>query len=58
MKLSEITDETIDEPNSQLVIELPNGQRMATSGHYFDQSESGNLILVVRAGKKQKKCKY
>ena len=58
MKLSEITDATIDEPNSQLVVELPNGQRMATSGYYFDQSESGSWILVVRAGKKQKKCKY
>ena len=52
MKASEITDATIELPNAQIVVELPNGQRVATSNYYHDDSARGEPIIVVKTGRK------
>ena len=58
MKAGSITDATIDEPRSEVVVQLPNGQRMSVLNYYHDRNESGNYILVLAAGKKVKSQKY
>jgi hypothetical protein len=58
MKISELTDVSIEEPNVQLLVDMPNGTRVAVLDYYYDIAESGRSIIVLRTGKETKKCKY
>ena len=42
----------LDNPN--IVIELPSGQRLATSNYYHGLSESNKTIIVIKTGRKVK----
>ena len=52
MKLGELTDTSIQESESHIVIEMPNGTRMSTIDYYHDQNKRGEDIIVIRAGRK------
>jgi hypothetical protein len=52
MKAEQLTDTTIQEPKSEIVIELPNGQRVATQGYFHDRDKRGGEIIVLKAGRK------
>lgn len=52
MKLGELTDVSLELPKAQIVIELPNGQRMATGEYYHDSNKRNEPIIVIKAGKK------
>lgn len=54
MKGGELVDVGIQEQNSQVVIELQNGQRIATNRYYHDISKRGEPIIVIQAGRKLK----
>ena len=52
MKAEQLTDVTIQEPKSEIVIELSNGQRVATHGYFHDRDKRGGEIIVLKAGRK------
>lgn len=52
MKAGELTDTTIAQPKSQIVIELPNGQRIATNDYWHGRNGKGEPIIVIKAGRK------
>ena len=52
MKAEQLTDTTIQEPKSEIVVELPNGQRVATQGYFHDCNQHGEEIIVLKAGRK------
>ena len=52
MKAEQLTDVTIQEPKSEIVIELPNGQRVATQRYFQDRDKRGGKIIVLKAGRK------
>ncbi len=52
MKVGELIDVAIDEPKSQLIVELHNGQRIATNSYYHSEDKSGNPVIVIKAGRK------
>lgn len=53
MKASELTDITIEEPTSPVVIETPDGKQMTTTGYYCGTDKRGDPVLVICAGKKK-----
>ena len=55
VEASELTDVSLDLPNSHIVIEMPNGQRMATNSYRLDTSARGEPIVVLMAGRKLNK---
>jgi hypothetical protein len=52
MKAGELTDETIQNPNARIVVEMPNGQRVATIDYYHTIDPKGNGMIVITAGRK------
>lgn len=52
MKAKELTDVTLDIPNANIVIELPNGQRTSCTGFWVQEDKNSRPILVVKSGKK------
>lgn len=52
MKAGEIIDAAIQENKSDIVIELPNGQRIATTGYYHSDNKRGEPVIVITAGRK------
>jgi len=57
MKIGELTDISICESDSQLVIELPNGQRISTNGYSFGESGNGDGVVILKAGRKISKSR-
>jgi hypothetical protein len=61
MKAEQLTDTTIQEPKSEIVIELPNGQRLSCQGYYHASNTRNEKITVLKTGrilgKKQHRCK-
>ena len=52
MKIGELTDTSIEEPKSPVVIELSNGQRISTNDYYHCSDKAGNPVIVIKAGRK------
>jgi hypothetical protein len=51
MKAGEIVDAAITESNSPLIIEMPNGQQITTSGYSYGTDKRGDPVLIIKAGK-------
>ncbi len=54
MKASELIDVCIQEQKSQIVVVLPNGQRMATTEYQHSTDKSGNPVILIITGRKIK----
>lgn len=52
MKLERLTDISIEEPKTQVVIQLPNGQLVSTLDYKFDLSKKGDPIIIIKTGRK------
>lgn len=53
MKAGELTDATIEESGNPVVIKMPDGTQITTSGYGFGSDKGGNPVLVIYAGKKK-----
>ena len=51
MKAEELTDVCISEPESQIVIELQNGQKLATKSYRHAVNKKGEPIIIVIVGR-------
>lgn len=36
----------------QTIIELPNGQQVSTNNYYHSDNKRGEMVIVIKAGKK------
>lgn len=54
MKGKDIVDAIIDATNQSIVIELTNGQRLATSDFDWGQNAKGEQVIIIKAGRKIK----
>lgn len=57
MKAGELTDITIEEQSSPVVIELPDGKQITTTGYYCGTDKRGGSVIVICAGKQKGKKK-
>ena len=51
LKIGELTDVSIQEQNSPVVVEMPNGHQVTTTGYHFGTDKRGNPVIIIRAGK-------
>jgi len=54
MRAKELTDDSINLPNAQIVIELPNGQQLATKDYYYGTNKKGESTIVIVTGREIK----
>ena len=52
MKATEIIDSVLECANQSIVVELPNGVRMVTTGYAYGENKRGEPILIIKAGRK------
>jgi len=52
MKSEKIIDALIQEPKSEIVIELSNGQRISSNKYIHSTNKWGDPIIVITAGRK------
>jgi len=52
VKLQELIEICLEEPKSQLVVELPNGNRLTTQEYRIDLNGRGEPIIIILTGKK------
>tara|TARA_R110000822_G_scaffold304928_1_gene430344 strand:+ start:461 stop:628 length:168 start_codon:yes stop_codon:yes gene_type:complete len=52
MKAGELTDVTITESGASIVVELPNGNKISTTGFYYDTNGRGEPIIVIKCKSK------
>jgi hypothetical protein len=55
MKSGEIVDAAIESSHHPLVVELPNGQQLATKGYQFGSNKRGEPVLIIQAGRELSK---
>lgn len=49
---ADLTEDLLTMTKPQIVIELPNGQKMATENYYHDEDGNGKMVIVIKAGRK------
>lgn len=52
MKSGEITDATIESSDHPMIVELPNGIQMVTTGYLYGHNKRGDPVLIIKAGRK------
>lgn len=52
MKCNEIIDSVIESANQPLIVEMPNGVQMVTTGYMYGTNKRGEPVLVIKAGRK------
>lgn len=50
--ISSLVDDLLSMPKAQIVIQLPNGQRIATNDYHHDINGAGQTVIVIQAGRK------
>jgi len=54
MKAGDLTDITIEESRVPVVVEMPDGKQVTTTGYYCGSNKRGEPVLVICAGKKKR----
>ena len=52
MKSGEIVDAAIEDPSQEIVIELPNGDKIATTDYIHGSNKRGDPVLIIKCGRK------
>lgn len=52
MKLGDIIEECLDQPNVTVNIVMPNGDKVPVKSFGFDYNKKGEYIFVLNSGKK------
>ena len=55
MKANDIIDVAIEYSGRAIIIEMPNGDQVTTTGYAHGSNKKGEPVLIIRAGKKLKK---